>query len=176
VPVNHSQNTLPAAAVEEIPSQPVAIIPRAPSINVLTLREFSKQPDEAIDVDAFEYEDILKQPKMSVAACEGYTIIFPDGKSPNTTYPFALHDTIILPWEYTLKNGMMKLFARSCHGSSEGSGTACQPCRHLIKNEALGNILRRMEDGAHENAVFAYHGISGLQEMLHRKNQLIEFY
>jgi hypothetical protein len=176
VPVNHSQNTLPAAAVEEIPSQPVAIIPRAPSINVLTLREFSKQPDEAIDVDAFEYEDILKQPKMSVAACEGYTIIFPDGKSPNTTYPFALHDTIILPWEYTLKNGVMKLFARSCHGSSEGSGTACQPCRHLIKNEALGNILRRMEDGAHENAVFAYHGISGLQEMLHRKNQLIEFY
>jgi hypothetical protein len=33
-----------------------------------------------------------------------------------------------------------------------------------------------MEDGAHENARFAYHGFSGLQEMLHRKNQLIEFY
>jgi hypothetical protein len=33
-----------------------------------------------------------------------------------------------------------------------------------------------MEDGAHENAGFAYHGFSGLQEILHRKNQLIEFY
>ena len=33
-----------------------------------------------------------------------------------------------------------------------------------------------MEDGVHKNAGFAYHGFSGLQEMLHRKNQLIEFY
>jgi len=103
-------------------------------------------------------------------------MIFLDGKSPHTTYPFALHDTIILPWDYALKNGMMKLFARSCHGLSEGSGTACQPCRQLIKNETLENILTQIEDGVHENARFAYHGFSGLQEMLRRKNQTIEFY
>ena len=140
-------------AVEEIPILPVTIIEqglstldlidsskflagidvpvlRAASINVPTPRECSKQPDEAtiINVDAFEYEDILKQPIMSVAACKGYAIIFPNGKSPHTTYPFALHDTIILPWDYALKNGMMKLFMCSCHGSSEGSDTACQPC------------------------------------------------
>ena len=34
----------------------------------------------------------------------------------------------------------------------------------------------RMEDGIHENTGFAYHGFSGLQELLHRKNLLIEFY
>jgi hypothetical protein len=189
VPANDSHST--PAAVEEIPILPVTVIEQGLStfnlinsntfpdgIDVPTLRECSKQPDEAtiINVDALEYEDILKQPKMSVAACEGYTIIFPDGKSPHTAYPFALHDTIILPWDYALKNGVMKLFACSFHGSSEDSGTTCQPCRQLIKSETLENILRWMEDGAHENTGFAYHRFSGLQEMLHRKKQLIEFY
>ena len=50
-----------------------------------------------IDTDAFEYKDILKGPKTSAVACEGYVINFLDGKSPHTAYPFALHDTIILP-------------------------------------------------------------------------------
>ena len=202
MPANHSHSALPM--VEEIPSMPVDVIeqglstldliksnyflasidipnlpiPRVASIDVLTPKECSKWLDEAmiIDVDAFEYEDILKQPKMSVAACKGYKINFPDGKSPHTTYPFALHDMIILPWDYALKNGMMKLFAPSCHGLSEGSGTACQPCQQLIKNETLENILRWMEDGAHENTGFAYHRFSGLQKMLHCKNQIIKFY
>ena len=142
------------------------------------LMGYPKGPEEAtiIDIDAFEYEDILNQSKTSAERCEGYTMIFPDGKSPYTAYPFALHETIVLPWDPVLKNGVMKLFTRSCRGSPEGSGTACQPCRQLDKNETLENILRRMKDGTHENAGFAYHGFSGLQEMLHRKNQLIEFY
>ena len=178
-------------SVAEIPSPPMAIVEQGlsmldlidsdnlpASIDVPKLGEYSKQLNEAtiIDVDAFKYEDILKQPTMSAAACEGYTIIFPDGKSPHTAYPFALHDTIVLPWDYALKNGVMKLFAHSCHGLFEGSGAACQPCRQLIKNETLENILMRMENGAHENAGFTYHGFSGLEEMLNRKNLLIEFY
>ena len=140
--------------------------------------EYSNNPYDAgiIDVDAFEYEDILIQPKLSAAACEGYTIKFPDGKSPYTAYPFAIHDTTILPWDLTIKNGVMKLFARSCRGLSGGSRTVCQPCQELIRNETLGNILMRMKDGTHENVGFAYHGFSGLQEILHRKNRLVEFY
>lgn len=154
----------------------VAEIPYPPS--VVVEQEPSKLRDEAaiVDIDTFKYEEILKRPTTSASVCEGYAMVFPDGKSPHTMYPFALHDTIILPWDYTLKNGMMKLFARSCHGLSEGSGTACQPCRQLIKNETLENILTWIEDGVHENTGFAYHGFSGLQEMLRRKNQAIEFY
>lgn len=172
-------------AVSEIPSPPLALAAVEHESSVVdtvdsgsNLPASFEWPGEAaiIDVDAFEYEDILKRPKMSAASCEGYEIKFPDGKSPHTAYPFALHDTIILPWEYALKNGVMKLFARSCHGLSGGSSKACQPCRQLIKNETLSNILTRMEDGAHENALFAYHGFSGLQEILHCNNQLIEFY
>jgi hypothetical protein len=84
VPASHSHSTPPV--VEEIPSLPVAIfkqrlftldfidsnnfpagttvpITRVASVDVPTLRECSKEPDDAaiIDVDAFEYKDILKQ-------------------------------------------------------------------------------------------------------------------
>jgi len=105
-------------------------------------REHAKQPDEAeiIDVDTFEYENILKQPNSLVRVCEGYTMTFPDGKSP---HPFALHNTIILPWDYALKNGIMKLFAHDCHGLSEGLGTACQPCQRLIKNERFSGRWKK---------------------------------
>src|SRR5258705_10358414 len=72
-----------------------------------------------IDVDTVEYEDVLEQAKTSVRVCNGYTMECLEGKSPHTVYPFALHDTIILPWDYALKNGVMKLFARSCRGLSE---------------------------------------------------------
>lgn len=169
----------PHSAIVEEPSPHSAIVEREHSPHsAIVEQEPSKPPHEAIiiDVDAFEYEEILKRPTTSVAACEGYTIIFPDGKSPHTAYPFALHDTLILPWDYALKNGAMKLFARGCHGSSEGVGKACQPCQQLKKNSRLENILTRMEKGVHENTGFAYHGFSGLFEMLHRKNSLIEFY
>lgn len=134
-----------------------------------------------INVNAFEYNSpdsantwILKPPTS--VACEGYTMIFPAGKSPHTTYPFGLHDTIILPWDYAVKNGMMKLFACGCCGSSEGVGTVCRPCQQLIKNKSLENILMQMENSNHENTSYAYHGFSGLKEMLCHKSQLIEFY
>ena len=172
----------PPSTVPEIPCSPLAVFERESSILDIVdsnnLPASIEQASEAaiIDVDAFEYEDTLKQPKKSATACEGYAIIFSDGKSPHTAYPFALHDTIILPWDYALKNGVMKLFARSCRGLSGGSGVTCQPCRNLAKNETLESILTRIEGGIHENAGFAYHGFSGLQEILRRKNQLIEFY
>src|SRR5260221_611750 len=142
--------------------------------NIQVCLNMPMQDVTIIDIDTFEYEDILEQAKTSVRVCDRYTMDFLEEKSSHTVYPFALHDTFILPWDYALKNGVMKLFACSCHGLSEGSGTACQPCQGLAKNKKLENILRRMEEGIHENAGFAYHGIAGLQQMLHCKNQEIE--
>jgi len=136
----------------------------------LQARRFDDRQISIIDVDALAYKDISEQPKMSVRVCEGYTMTFLDGQSPHTTYPFALHDAVVLPWDYALKNSVMKLFAHGCRRLSEGLDMACQPCQKVIKNEKLENILRRMEEGIHENTGFAYHGFSGLQRMLHRKN------
>jgi hypothetical protein len=124
----------------------------------------SEQPNvyAITDVDVFEYENILKQPTSSAGTCEGYTLTFQNGKSPHTTYPFGPHDTIVPPWDYALRNGVMKLFMRSCCGLSEGSSPACQACQQLAKNEKLEHILMRMEEEVHENTGFAYHGFSGL--------------
>ena len=88
-------------AVAEIPHPPSAVVEQEPD----------RSQDDIVDIDTFEYKEILKQPTTSsVSACEGYAMIFPDGKSPHTTYPFTLHDMIVIPWDYALKNGMMKLF------------------------------------------------------------------
>ena len=134
--------------------------------------------DEIIDVDTFEYEAAMAniQPKKSVTVCKGHAVIFPDGKSAHTAYPFALHDTLDLPWDYVVKSGIMTLFAQNCTGSSQGNTEKCQPCRQLTRNTRLDGIFTRITEGIHENAKFAYHGFSGLQEMLHRKNRQIEFY
>ena len=98
---NHTHSTPPA--VPEIPSPPSAVVEQEylilDIINSDNLPASLKQPGEAvfIDTDAFEYKDILKGPKTSAVACEGYVINFLDRKSLHTAYPFTLHDTIILP-------------------------------------------------------------------------------
>ena len=131
---------------------------------------------QIIDVDSFGVEERLEGPKMLATACNGYILDFPDGKSPHTTYPFALHDTLILPWDYRIRNGEMVLFSTSCTGTVEGKAKSCRPCQQLHRNENLEKIVGRIKDGVHENADFAYLGFSGLQEMLRRKNQRVEFY
>ena len=97
VPASHSHNTPPT--VTQIPRPPLAVIEQGGAMlnpfdsdNVPAglsspkLMGYPKGLDEAaiIDVDAFEYENFLNQSKMSAERCEGYTMIFPDGKSPYT--------------------------------------------------------------------------------------------
>ena len=188
IQVNHTHIMLPTIVETPASGESMADIEQGPSMSDIIISNHAqahlnvsmptKQRDEVaiIDVDALAYKDISEQPKPSVRVCEGYTMTFLDGQLPHTTYPFALHDAVVLPWDYALKNGVIKLFACGCRGLSEGLDMACQPCQKLIKNEKLENILRQMEEGIHENAGFAYHGFSGLQWMLHRKNQQIEFY
>jgi len=125
------------------------------------------RPRDIIDVDSFEYEDTLTTSNaMSANFCKGHTLTFPHGKSPHSCYPFALHDTIILPWDYVVRNGIMTLFARKCTTSTNRGTQTCRPCQQLINDTTLEGILTRIEDGVHPNAQFAYHGISGLQDML----------
>ena len=136
----------------------------------------SAYKDNIVDVDAAEYEDTIKQQDKSVIACQGYTVTLLDGTSPHTAYPFALHDTLILPWDYTVKNEVMKLFSQSCGGLTQDGARTCQPCQQLVKNKTLEGIFMRMEEGTHENTGFAYVGFSGLHQILRRKNQQVEFY
>jgi hypothetical protein len=92
-------------------------------------------PDvEVINVDTFELEDTLQRPpKTSANLCEGYALPFPDGQSPHDSYPFALHSQLELPWDYSVRNGRMTLFARSCTQLVKDDVDSCHACRNLFK-------------------------------------------
>ncbi|KAF8170592.1 hypothetical protein BJ912DRAFT_1025317 [Pholiota molesta] len=135
---------------------------------------------ETIDLEAFEFEDTLQKTRLpdTHTVCSGYTLVFPNGQSPYTAYTFALHDTLTIPWvPHITPTRTMTLFSRSCcqHVEDHGPKT-CNTCQQLAHNSTLEGIRTRMEKGVHQNSTFAYHGIGGLQEMLRRKNQQIEFY
>ena len=67
---------------------------------------------EVINVDTFEFDDTWAlQPKTSANLCEGYTLASPDGQSPHDSYPFALHSLLKLPWNYSVCNDQITLFA-----------------------------------------------------------------
>jgi hypothetical protein len=100
----------------------------------------------------------------------------PDGQSPNSTYPFALHNLHSLPWNYAVWNGVLILFSRGCQGSQGRNTRTCQSCRELQKNKVLEGIIMRMKDGTVESSPYAYHGIDGLIRLLNRKNDCIEFH
>ena len=122
----------------------------------------------------FEFEGSLEPMNALAILCKGYTLGFSNGKSPHTSYPFALHDTMVLPWDYALRNGVMSLFARTCTRLAKNGGDSCQPCQLLRRNKALEKILTRMEEGVHEKAVYAYYGFLALAELLCRKTQQVQ--
>jgi len=111
------------------------------------------------------------------ARCDGYTLEFPPGQSPHTDYPFALHNLASLSWDYSVRNGIMVLHARSCDGlrPTARDGRSCQPCQDLRKNVSLKGICTRMDEGVHENARFPYHSFNGLIKLLDRKIKRLEF-
>ncbi|KAJ2922530.1 hypothetical protein H1R20_g14566, partial [Candolleomyces eurysporus] len=110
--------------------------------------------------------------QLTVQPCEGYLLDFPSQSSPHLIYPFALHATLNLPWEYSWQGGMMRLFSRACQAPAKGENV-CRACQDLESNTVLEGIQQRMEEGTHENSAFAYHGFGSLIEVLHRKNEQI---
>lgn len=115
-----------------------------------------------------EFKESLGLSNMLANCCKGYALTFSNGKSPHTSYPFALHDTLVLPWDYSLRNGVMTLFSWTCIGLVKEAGQSCRPCQLLRGNSTLEGILTRMEEGVHESAGYAYYGFSALSEFLRR--------
>ncbi|KAF8173643.1 hypothetical protein BJ912DRAFT_931873 [Pholiota molesta] len=129
------------------------------------------------EIEVIEQPPRLRKTKISVDLCKGYKMVLPDGMSPYTSYPFALHDILSIPWVPQAScEGNLILRARMCSEWIAKGTTMCQSCQQIGSMSTLDGILTRLESGVHENATFAYHGISGLQELLRRKNELIEFY
>ena len=64
-----------------------------------------------INVDLLEFEDTVQEMSLSCGTCKGYTLNLPVGTSAYSSYPFTLHDTLVLPWDFKVKNGLMALLA-----------------------------------------------------------------
>ena len=137
----------------------------------LTTTPELESPSVWVGLDSFEFEDSLGPTKASAKLCKGYILSFSNGKSPNTSYPFALHNTLILPWDYSLQNGVMTLFSLTCVTFVDEGIQSCRNCQYLRGNEILEKILMRINKGIHENAGHAYYGFSALSEVLHRRTQ-----
>jgi len=134
----------------------------------------TRATDYIIDVDSFELSE--KETNHQILRCQGYTLCFPAGKSPYTAYPFALHDTRALPWDISIENGIMTLFAQTCSGSLSGTEKTCQSCLDLLRNGTLEGIRTRLVEGVHQNAQFPYHSFGGLHEIIRHKTMQVEFY
>jgi hypothetical protein len=101
-------------------------------------------------------------------ACHRFRLIFPPGQQDHTSYPFALHTVLSLPWDYSTRRDGFFIMSHSCTGMVERNGR-CRRCDNLGENEKLKKIVTRYTDGVHENAQLVYHGIGGLIDVVRRK-------
>jgi hypothetical protein len=111
-----------------------------------------------------------KQQSVNAPAktCPGYRLIFPPGQQGHTSYPFALHTILSLPWDYSMHRDSFFVISHSCTSMIERNGR-CKQCDDLRENEKLKKIVARYTDGVHENAQLVYHGIGGLIDVVRRK-------
>lgn len=112
--------------------------------------------NEVVDIDDMVDEPTPKLPKESStlqAACNRYVFNFPDGQNPHTAYPFALHNSRSIPWDYSVQNGIMMLYSWSCDVYSQhGDAMSCKACQGLAKNGSLDGIRTRIKDGVNKSA------------------------
>ena len=81
--------------------------------------------------------------------CAGYHLSFPKGQQAHTSYPFALHTLMSLPWDYSTRKDAFVLMSHLCLDKAEVNGR-CWACDNLGNNETLKKIISRYTNGIHE--------------------------
>ena len=106
--------------------------------------------------------------------CRAYFVKWPSGASPYSTYPFALHDTLQLPWDVQITNGIITLRSRFCKKVAQlAAEDICWGCKNLARNTVLLAIVKRVNHMP-ENLRLEYQPIGGLIEIVRRKTKRIE--
>jgi len=118
----------------------------------------------------------ITKPKPPIQPCDGIVIAPPPGKSVHTLYPFALHESLGDPWDYSVSAGKFVLRSRACRpfrldsiSYRRGQTNQCQSCSTLSENPNVIGIVDRIHDGVHSSAPFYYHGVGGLITVLREK-------
>ncbi|KAJ6623827.1 hypothetical protein B0H10DRAFT_2213199 [Mycena sp. CBHHK59/15] len=134
--------------------------------------------DVDVDMDTETPEVTIVTPPASRKSlpCSGFLFPFSGaGKTASSDYPYALHDTLPLPWTYSSNaDGTLTLRSTACKKVCSKERSNCRACADLPKDETLQGILGRAKDGVHEKSNYVYHSFAGLIELLHRKNKRIE--
>ncbi|KAJ7692514.1 hypothetical protein B0H16DRAFT_1850850 [Mycena metata] len=133
-----------------------------------------------IDVDAMDVDtELLTNGPASTTSrrskksppCVGYIFPFKANQTASSDYPFRMHDTLSLPWDYSGNNdGVLTLRSINCAKICQGGRSNCSECAGLPRHPILQGILQRAAEGIPESAQYAFNPISGLIEHLHRKN------
>ncbi|KAJ7104685.1 hypothetical protein C8R44DRAFT_746366 [Mycena epipterygia] len=115
-------------------------------------------------------------PAKASPPCTGFLFPFSSaGKTASSDYPYGLHDIITLPWTYESNvDDTLTLRSKACKKTGLNGRSNCRACAELPKQATLKGILDRSKDGVHENAQYGYHPISGLVQIIRRKNKRIE--
>lgn len=119
---------------------------------------------------------LLEKDSVVLNKCAGYHLQFPAGLSPHSNYPFSLHDTQNLPWNYTVSNGVMTLYSVGCK-TEVAKGSICIPCQDLKESNILKGISKRIDEGKISDRLpYAYRSMAQLQASLKHKDGVIDFF
>ncbi|KAL0571923.1 hypothetical protein V5O48_010034, partial [Marasmius crinis-equi] len=149
-----------------------------------------------IDIDALPSPVAQSAPSTSMnastsqtheavkVACEGFQPKLPQGKAPEDVYPFYLHRTTSLSWNYAVKDHVIILHHRQCEetvtltkdttpnsvlADSVGHwNRSCRHCTNLPNDGNLAGIIRRFKTGVPLHAPYRYHGFEGIVEIAHK--------
>ncbi|KAJ6591766.1 hypothetical protein DFH09DRAFT_1073628 [Mycena vulgaris] len=159
---------------ETTKSSPLGTLPQPPPSPDVPIPRVVIDVDAQMDVDP----EIISQPRASrkSSPCKGFVFPFSGaGKTASSDYPYGLHDVLTLPWTHTSgPDGSLTLQSTSCTKICSNGQPNCRACADLPKQPTLEGILDRAKDGVHENANYAYHSVSGLIELIRRKNKRIK--
>ncbi|KAF8997362.1 hypothetical protein BDZ89DRAFT_1122423 [Hymenopellis radicata] len=130
-------------------------------------------------LDVLDVDSLLNSPQPSNDRqlhvrhrCSGFELTFPSGMSPHLDYPYALHQTLGLPWGYESHQGRMILRANICKDVRK-EGAICKACDSLEETSLLKGILSRMRNGLSESTRLEYSSHRQLVERYRRKEGVV---
>ncbi|KAJ7183908.1 hypothetical protein C8R46DRAFT_1309168 [Mycena filopes] len=142
----------------------------------LILQKHALRPDKGLREDGshgiIDIDADAPRPKSPAAPevlpCSGF--VFPH----SLDYPFKLHDALTMPWGFEYSNGVLALRSFGCARKSRVGHSNCSACAFLPQESTLAGILKRADEGTHENTNYAYYGSGALIELLRRKDKRIQ--
>ena len=116
---------------------------------------------------------------LETMPCIGIHLVFPSGKNHHTSYPFGLHSSCIIPWNYYSIEDRFYLQSKCCSHVAHPSGDdgqywACYSCERIWSNDQFKSIFKQIKCGVHVNTLLDYQPIGGLVQIVRKKTEQLE--